>query len=251
MKKKLLYIWQTAISILGNITIDSYRRQIFSLQQEINNIKIIFKEEFVSFIMQQYSWGDRLVNAKFKMILEPITVKIKEAYPQISDIISIINNLEIKLISGDYLKNEKINLMKNYLNNEKWQLDNTKNSNNYVNEIQDSINRSDIFSFFFDFLEWYRNFVDQLNLEQLVAIFNLIGYGTLLSILISISIILLGDYLIDKLKLDIKYPKFAKYIKIKQSLNKHYLMLYFVLFYFIIIIFIIGNIYMLLLKYFL
>ena len=56
---------------------------------------------------------------------------------------------------------------------------------------------------------------------------------------------------IDKLKLDIKYPKFAKYIKIKQSLNKHYLMLYFVLFYFIIIIFIIGNIYMLLLKYFL
>jgi len=34
-----------------------------------------------------------------------------------------------------------------------------------------------------------------------------------------------GDFLIDKLKLEIKYPKLARFIKLKQTLNKGHILL--------------------------
>lgn len=72
----------------------------------------------------------------------------------------------------------------------------------------------------------------------------------ILGTLISVSTLLIGDYLIEKLKLDIKYPRLPRYIKFKKSLNKHYLMFYIIIFYIIVIVFIIANVYILLLKYF-
>ena len=138
--------------------------------------------------------------------------------------------------------------MKTYLCQELQKLESTKT--NYVKELQETINKSDIFGFFSDFIEKYKSFIDHLSLEQLVALFNIIGYSMILLTLISITTLLIGDYLIEKLKLDIKYPKLAKYIRFKQSLNKHYLMFYMIMFYIIVLLFIIVNIYMLLLKYF-
>lgn len=71
----------------------------------------------------------------------------------------------------------------------------------------------------------------------LVTIFNL-------------STVLIGDYLIERLKLEDKFPKLSKYIRIKQRLNKGYLTFYNVLLYIITITCILCNIYMLLLKYY-
>ena len=138
--------------------------------------------------------------------------------------------------------------MKTYYSNELEKLAKVKDT--YVKEIQDSINKADISSFLSDFIKNYQSFVDQLSLDQLVALFNIIGFGMLLSTLFSISTLLIGDYLIDKLQLDIKYPKISKYIKLKQRLNKHYLMFYMTMLFIISIVFILANVYMFLLKYF-
>ena len=143
---------------------------------------------------------------------------------------------------------ENINLMKTYYSNELEKVAKVKYT--YVKEIQDSINKADISSFLSDFIKNYQSFVDQLSLDQLVALFNIIGFGMLLSTLFSISTLLIGDYLIDKLQLDIKYPKISKYIKLKQRLNKHYLMFYMTMLFIISIVFILANVYMFLLKYF-
>ena len=72
----------------------------------------------------------------------------------------------------------------------------------------------------------------------------------ILTTLTSIVIVLIGDYLINKLNLEVRYPKLAKYIRLKEKLNKHYLIIYIVIFYIIVFLSIIGNIYMLFLKYF-
>ena len=135
-----------------------------------------------------------------------------------------------------------------YLNSELNKLEATKNSS--VKGLQDIINNSDISSYISDFLDNFRKFVDLLNLEQLVALFNIIGYVTILFTLFSITTLLIGDYLIDNLKLEIRFPKLAKLIRIKQILNKHSLFFNIIMFYVIVITFIIMNIYMLLLKYF-
>lgn len=143
---------------------------------------------------------------------------------------------------------EFISTKQTYLNSELNKLNETKNSS--VKELQDIINNSDISSYLNDLLDLYRTFTNQLDLDQLVALFNIIGYATLLSTLFSLTTILIGDYLIDKLKLEIKYPKLARFIRLKQTLNKGYLIFHLTMSYIIVVVFIITNIYMILLKYF-
>ena len=201
--------------------------------------------------MQQELWGEIMVNTDLKTKLEASSSRIVEVDREISTVKTKINDLNNKLNDGNLTSSENaenINLMKTYYSNELEKLAKVKDT--YVKEIQDSINKADISSFLSDFIKNYQSFVDQLSLDQLVALFNIIGFGMLLSTLFSISTLLIGDYLIDKLQLDIKYPKISKYIKLKQRLNKHYLMFYMTMLFIISIVFILANVYMLLLKYF-
>lgn len=51
----------------------------------------------------------------------------------------------------------------------------------------------------------------------MVIIINLLGYVTLIMIMNSIAIWLIGDHLIKYFELEIKYPKIAKYLKYKKQ----------------------------------
>lgn len=102
---------------------------------------------------------------------------------------------------------------------------------------------------FNNLVDSYREFLSGLSSDQLVNVFNIIGYVTLLMILTDITILLIGEQLIKNLKLETKYPKLAKYIKLKQTLNKHYLRFYIVLFYILILFLISVNIYMFFFQY--
>jgi hypothetical protein len=112
-----------------------------------------------------------------------------------------------------------------------------------------NIVKSDLSELFNNFIDNISNFLSTLTSEQLVIVFNLAGYTMLLSTLNSITIILLGDQIINWLKLEIKYPKLAKFIKFKQILNKHSLRFNIVLFYILILSLISINLYMFLYDY--
>jgi hypothetical protein len=112
-----------------------------------------------------------------------------------------------------------------------------------------NIVKSDLSELFNNFIDTISNFLSTLTSEQLVIVFNLSGYTMLLSTLNSITIILLGDKIINWLKLEIKYPKLAKFIKFKQILNKHSLRFNIVLFYILILSLISINLYMFLYDY--
>ena len=145
--------------------------------------------------MLQELWGERMVNSDFKTKLEACPSRIAEVDQKILKVKSKINDLDSKLNSGHLSSNENaenINTMKTSYSNELTQLENTKN--NYVKDIQEVINQSDIFGFFSDLIDKYQSVVDTLSLEQLVALFNIIGYGMILMTLISISTLLVGDY---------------------------------------------------------
>jgi hypothetical protein len=111
--------------------------------------------------------------------------------------------------------------------------------------------KSDLSELFNNFIDSYRDFLSTLSSEQMVVVFNIIGYFMLLMILTSITTLLIGDQLINILKLETKYPKIAKYIKFKQTLNKYYLRFYIVLLYTLLLILIFVNIFFFSYDYFL
>ena len=90
-----------------------------------------------------------------------------------------------------------------------------------------------------------------LSSEQLVILFNLAGYVSLILVMTNITTLLIGDHLIKYFNLETKYPKIASYIKYKQTINKFYLKFYISYFYFLIIIIISVNIFMFTYDYFL
>jgi len=133
-----------------------------------------------------------------------------------------------------------------------------KNQDMAIKEIQSlsdtndpNIVKSDLSELFNNFIDNYTAFLSTLSSEQMVIVFNLIGYSSLLITVTSITTLLIGDQLINSLKLEIRFPKLAKYIKLKQTLNKHYLRFYIVLFYIQLFLLISINIYMFFIEYFL
>ena len=111
-----------------------------------------------------------------------------------------------------------------------------------------TIKNSDMFSWISDLIEQYKNFLNTLSSDQIVAIFNIICHSTIFVNLMTISSVLLSDYLIKYLNLEAKYPKLAKYLKIRENINKHYLMYNFVFIYLFTFFAISANIYMFFLK---
>ena len=249
--------------LIGALIIDIFNRQIINYNKELLELKLKSEQELLELKLKSEQeikeWLDNIqVETENQSELHNEIISkasdfsnIENEIEKITNKLNDINgNLETQNLQPEETVEQLINLKKLYfqklneLNNEKDKqiID--------IKDIIDNLDKSDISQLFKEFIEKYQNIIENLNLEQLVAVFNIIGDFMFLMTLTTICTILIGDILIDKLNLDIKFPKLAKYIKIKKNLNKHYLIFYIILFYILIIVFIICNIYMLILKYF-
>jgi len=81
----------------------------------------------------------------------------------------------------------------------------------------DSISKSSIFSIDID------KFISSLSKEELLAFSGLLLNQLILSYVITIIFILYGDYLIERFKLESKYPKLAKFIQFRRKFQSYYL----------------------------
>ena len=75
----------------------------------------------------------------------------------------------------------------------------------------------------------YDNFMKGLNKLELLSFGNLLLDSLILNATISIIFNLYGDYLIQKFNLEIKYPKLAKFIKLRKKLQKYSIVTNFIL----------------------
>ena len=94
-----------------------------------------------------------------------------------------------------------------------------KSSDKIEKFISEGINKSSLISFDFDL----QNFLDTLSKEELLAFSGLLLNGLALNYVVSIIIVLYGDYLIKKFDLENKYPKIAKFIQLRRKLQNFYL----------------------------
>ena len=93
-----------------------------------------------------------------------------------------------------------------------------------IEEIKNKISKQSIISFDFEL----QSFLDSLRKEELLAFSGLLLNSLVLSHVVSIILVLYGDYLIKRFDLEHKYPKLAKFIEVRRKLQNYYLKICFV-----------------------
>jgi len=237
--------------ITFGITLDSYRRTVYSHAYELAQ-KDAQNAENVSKIQSQWL-GDINKSAAEKA---KIGSRLSEWVETDDKLISTRSNLKAmtdKLLTKTYGPGENhqsVSTMKNIYETRVAELE--QNQSIHKKELYEflkDIQNSDALDWLWNLIENYRLFLSTLNLDQIVAVLNIIGHFMVLSAVTSITIILAGNYLINILNLEVKFPKLAFWIKTREKLTKTYLWLH-VLFLFIILFINIGtNLYVFFISY--
>jgi len=242
-----------APTVLGAITIDSWRRQVYSHDKELLKLKNMNTEQLNG--LQQQLQAEQSINSGCRVTLEASSPEIRLLESEISRVKSVLNNIDLQLNTKNFNIGENLETLNNKQKYYSEELNNLiikkdENVNELLDKINSIVNKSDLSSYLSDMMEKYQSILSTLNLDQMVALFNIFGFFMVLVTIFNLSTVLIGDYLIDRLKLEDKFPKLSKYIKFKQTLNKGYLTFYYLILYIITITFILCNIYILLLRYF-
>lgn len=130
---------------------------------------------------------------------------------------NIIENLSKKEINDsniiEYQKIYADSILKNQTNLE--------NIQKVINDITDESKNLNFISNY-SLSDFYK-FLETLSIEKLGALTVLIFSGVILSGCINIISIYFGEYLIKKYKIDERFPKLAKFIQLRRTLQKYYL----------------------------
>lgn len=240
-----------APGILGAITVDSYRRQIINERKSAVQEALRNKSERE---LAKEVWEENIIHQNMSNGLQARNNAIEEINKNISNKEKLYETLTEKLNTKNFSNGENAESVNTWLNYQKSELvklnkDKDEKMNELCKYINDNVKKSDTFDWFNDLIEKYQSFLNNLSLDQIVALFNIICEIMILMALTSICILLIGDFLINKFNLDTRYPRLSKYIRMKEKLNKYYLKYYIILLYIIVILCLCGNIYMFLLRY--
>jgi hypothetical protein len=94
--------------------------------------------------------------------------------------------------------------------------------NEYKKTFSDRFRKSFIADDFWGLIEKYKEYLTTLNVHQLGALVNLLISGVILSCIISITFIFTGEFLIKRFDLENRYPKLAKFIKLRRKFQNFY-----------------------------
>ena len=119
-----------------------------------------------------------------------------------------------------------------------------------LDDFLESVKKNDISEIFTNLFNKYTEFLSHLKIDQLVSLFNLSIDFALFTSCFSLMSLLAGEHFINFFKLEERYPRLAKAIQIKISVNKIYKTSFFIFHFILLIIGILGNVYMFLLHYF-
>jgi hypothetical protein len=208
-------------TILAVATLDGYRRTINNdilnkAKEEINKEKAILTE------------------LQTEMLETDIDLKIKET------------NLDIKVSTSKDAVSEyeqsikKIDNNHNEYNKLMTDADKTK-----LDKAIDDLVKSDLFEIFKNIYDKYLEFLSNLSADKIVAMFNIIMNGLILSSFFTVLSILLSEQLINRFTFLEKYPRILKLLRLRIFINKKINKFYLIIHLILIIFAVLGNIYIL------
>jgi hypothetical protein len=167
---------------------------------------------------------------------------IEEVDNSIKELNNKLNN--INLTGED--KNTLIKELDNHYEILRKSLEITKKDLNRINNIinENIPKENNIFGDIQLFIESYRNYLSTLEVEQIVAIIHLSGLVVIISNFITIFSMIYGDYLINYLNLDSKYPKIHKILLLRRKINKYSLYFNIIMIIFVLLILLILDLYL-------
>lgn len=204
--------------------------QILKLQNEINGIETQLK------ISSDTSKVESLLELQQEKLIE-----LKNLYVQ--------NNLDLNqydnYLTNNFSESKFLEQSNNALNK-----DSSSASKEIQAQAQDLITNvpqdTNSFGPSMDIFNNYKEFLSTLSLDQLACLANAIGLLTIFFIITSIYLALFGSYLIDSFNLEIRYPKIAKIIKLRQDVTKFYITINIIFLYLFIFTLIFVNLFLLL-----
>jgi len=95
-----------------------------------------------------------------------------------------------------------------------------------LNEAFDEIKKLDISEYLVTLYNNYSDYLDSLNPDKIVCLFNIIVDGLILSSFVTVLNIMLSENIINKLTFLEKYPRILKLIQIRNNINKKVIKFY-------------------------
>jgi hypothetical protein len=232
-------------AVTGTLTVLAYKDGIYTAKEKAKFNATVISQKDAEIIENnnlilkgQERWN--ILKAKSSRVEEIENLILGEDQK-----LEIVNNKITNKLFTKYENELNLKFMQKYYENEKARLIVEKQQGEEeIRKYISGIDKSYSFDWVWDLVEQYKEFTSSLNLEQLVALYNIIGYFMVCSTLLSIFIILASDYLIQRFKLEEKLPKFATILKARARISKVYLKIYIIMLIIIILINISVNIYM-------
>lgn len=141
-----------------------------------------------------------------------------------------INNKLVEVKNDSKVNNDLVSQLNNEINNNidftRKGLSESKGILDKIMDILNNISNSSNSSNFINYINYYLNeylkFLESLDLILQISLAHLLCSIVILWCLISIILIYYGEYLINKLKLENKFPKLAKYIQLRRKFQQYY-----------------------------
>ena len=150
---------------------------------------------------------------------------------ELANLSTKLTNVDRKINLMEELSTEEVSLIKERDRLKILLADNTKareecytHMKELDKEIDNKLIKSSFISSDFDF----KKFIGSLNQEELLALSGLLLNSLILNYTISIILILYGEYLIKRFNLEDRFPRLAKFIKLRRTLQNYYLKICFV-----------------------
>jgi len=182
---------------LAFITVDGYLMQL--KQSRITEEEVVKAKESISELQKQIL-NAQIENVEVQTRIEARVGRLTEHH---NDMLKWLKKIEE--VKND-TSSKGISDREYYTNEFKKAFGNSnKETENIVTDLKggdSGLDKADLSGPIKDFIESYQNFINSLSLDQIVAVFNVLMIGSILLTMFSMSLLLVGDYLIDKFKLE-------------------------------------------------
>jgi hypothetical protein len=168
------------------------------MRPNINNTQKFFQGLAVgSFGMGAYNTMNNVKSKQLRDALERERIKNTELQNNLESLATKTNE------QLDVIKEQNKNLLENIQEIANSKSDGSSTSSNYISNYFDS----------------FQKFFDSLNFEQTLAITHISGSVFILISLISIAMILYGDFIIKYFNIEKKYPKIARFVQYRRKVK--------------------------------
>jgi hypothetical protein len=211
------------------------------------NLNKLFKYIAVGGTFLAYqAWYERIQNRPIAAQQQQTLTEVKDSVNEINEKLNKIvdDNLKNKLLEQNKLLENDLKKIEDFINNSNTDNSDVTNPNSFNNEIGEIISKNlervekikkylseiDINKKFFDnnpFLNIYNDFkeyLSTLSVYELCILTNIFLMIFIFTCLITILFTFYGNYLIEKLSLEQKYPKLSSIIKLRVKLQHYYIL---------------------------